>query len=109
MSEEKVRSRLFTRRAALLAGGKLLLLSALAGRMYQLQVVESPRFSVLAEENRINLRLLPPPRGRIFDRFGVPLAENDQNYRVVAVPEQAGDLEQMLADLARFIPLSGED
>jgi penicillin-binding protein 2 len=109
MSEEKVRSRLFTRRAALLAGGKLLLLSALAGRMYQLQVVESPRFSVLAEENRINLRLLPPPRGRIFDRFGVPLAENDQNYRVVAVPEQAGDLEQMLADLARFIPLSAED
>ncbi len=109
MSEEKTRSRLFTRRAALLAGGKLLLLSALAGRMYQLQVVESGRFSVLAEENRINLRLLPPPRGRILDRFGTPLAENDHNYRVVVVSEQAGDLDGILSELTRFLPLSDKE
>ena len=47
---------------------------------------------MLAEENRINLRLLAPRRGRILDRFGVPLAANDQNYRIVLVAEQAGDL-----------------
>ena len=59
--------------------------------MYQLQVLDKDRYTVLADENRINLRLLAPPRGRIFDRFGVALADNQQNYRVVVVPEQTGD------------------
>ena len=37
------RYKLFTRRVALVAGGKVLLLSALAGRLYQLQVLESSK------------------------------------------------------------------
>ena len=57
------RSGLFTRRALLLGGVQGILLSALAGRLYQLQVLETRRFATLAEENRINLRLLPPSRG----------------------------------------------
>ena len=57
---------------------------------------EADRYSMLADENRINLRLLPPPRGRILDRFGVPLADNRQNYRLVIVAEQAGDIAATL-------------
>ena len=57
------RSSLFTRRSLLLGGAQAVLLSALAGRLYQLQVIETQRFATLAEENRINLRLLPPSRG----------------------------------------------
>ena len=68
------RSSLFTRRALLLGGAQAVLLSALAGRLYQLQVIETQRFATLAEENRINLRLLPPSRGLILDRTGQPLA-----------------------------------
>ena len=59
------RQRMFSRRAAILTGGKFALLSALVGRMYYLQVVESDRFQMLADENRINLRLLAPSRGQI--------------------------------------------
>ena len=43
MKEDKARSLIFTRRAALLGGVKVLLLSTLVGRMYQLQIVESER------------------------------------------------------------------
>ena len=71
--------RLFSRRAAILVGGKAALLSTLIGRMYYLQVIEADRYQLMAEENRINLRLLTPSRGQIFDRFGVPLAINQQN------------------------------
>src|SRR3990172_8329008 len=101
VQQEQRQSGASPRRVALLAGGKMVLLSALVGRMYYLQVLESDRYTVLAEENRINLRLLPPPRGRILDRFGVPLAVNDQNYRLVVVAEQTPDLEATLdaADL----------
>ena len=63
--------KLLTRRAAILAGGQAILLAALAGRMYQLQILDADRYTVLADENRINLRLLAPPRGRILDRFGI--------------------------------------
>ncbi len=109
MKEDKARSLIFTRRAALLGGAKVLLLSTLVGRMYQLQIVESERYEVLARENRINIRLLEPLRGRILDRFGVPLAENDQNYSVEIVPEQAGNLSQVLEELSRFVPLTDAD
>src|SRR5262245_16928567 len=106
MSEEKAKSSSFSRRAAFLAGGKLLLLSALAGRMYQLQVLQADQFRLMANENSISRRLIEPARGRIFDRFGRPLAENEQNYRVQVVREQAGDLETILAKLNEFVPLS---
>jgi penicillin-binding protein 2 len=106
MPRENQREKLFTRRAALLAGGQTALAALLAGRLYQLQILEKDRYTLLADENRINLRLLAPPRGRIFDRSGVILADNRQNYRVVVVPEQAGDLDETLTALGTLIEIS---
>lgn len=105
MHRDSERHKLFSRRTALLGGGKLVLLSALVGRMYYLQVVESERYRMLADENRINFRLLPPSRGRIVDRFGVPVADNQQNYRVVMISEQARDVEETLLRLGRIIDI----
>ena len=112
MKPEKTRSKLFNRRAALLLGGKILLLGGLGTRLYYLQVVESERYKVLAEENRVNFRLLPPPRGFITDRNGDYLAINIQNYRLVLVPEQANNadgVEATLLKLAHLIDLSEHD
>jgi penicillin-binding protein 2 len=103
------RQRQFTRRAALLAGGQFALLAGLVGRMYYLQVVESERYHMLAEENRINMRLLPPSRGRIIDRFGVPVAVNQQNYRVLLKAENAPDVEAVLDRLAMIIPITADN
>ena len=105
MHRDSERHKLFSRRTAMLAGGKAVLLSALVGRMYYLQVVESDKYKTLADENRINFRLLAPPRGRIVDRFGVPMADNQQNYRVVLIPEQTGDVEETLRRLGRIISI----
>ncbi|MBK1668439.1 penicillin-binding protein 2 [Rhodovibrio sodomensis] len=105
MNEDHSRFKTFSRRAALLGGGKALLFGALAARLYYLQVVEADKYATLAEDNRISLRLLPPPRGRILDRFGQPLAANEQNYKVVLVAEQAKDVERTLDRLAQIIEL----
>ncbi len=107
--QEQGRYRTFTRRAMLLGGLQASLVSALAARMYYLQVIEADRYKVLAEENRINLRLLPPPRGRVLDRYGTPIALNDHNYRVVVVAEQTPDLDATLDLLARLIAVSDAD
>jgi penicillin-binding protein 2 len=103
MQRDGGRQKVFTRRTALLAGGKLVLLSTLVGRMYYLQVIESKRYATLADENRINIRLLSPPRGRIVDRFGIPIAVNQQNHRVVLVPEAANPIEATLHTLGAII------
>jgi len=109
MQKDGDRSKVFTRRVVLLAGGKALLVLLLGGRMYYLQVVEAEKYRTLAEENRINMRLLPPPRGRILDRFGVPLAVNRQNFRALVVAERTRDLQATLGTFASLVPLDDYD
>lgn len=101
------KGKMLTRRAAMLAGSELFLSSILLGRMYYLQVLESDRYKTLAEENRISTRLLAPPRGLIFDRFGQPMAQNNQNFRVLVISEQTeGNLNATLDALNKILPLT---
>jgi penicillin-binding protein 2 len=97
-----------SRRAALLGGVQLLFMGGLAARMNYLQVDQADQYLLLAEENRINIRLIPPTRGEIFDRNGVQLAQNIPSYRIVMVREEAGDLEEVMHRLARVIGLDPE-
>ena len=101
--------RKLTRRALLLGGMQLAFAGGLAARMRYLQVDQADQFRLLAEENRINIRLLPPARGEIFDRNGITLAQNSPSYRITIVPEDAGDVGQVIAKLSRLIPLAPED
>ena len=105
MYRENLRLKSFTRRTAILGAGQLTVFAVLAGRMYQLQVLESDRYKLQADENRINVRLLPPPRGRVFDRFGTLLAGNRENYQVFVVAENTPDVEGTLEVLGRLIPI----
>lgn len=103
---ENSQFRSFSRRAAVLAAGQSLLFGVLASRIYYLQVLESEQYKVRADRNRISLRLLPPRRGRVLDRSGVPLAANRQNFQVVLIPERAEDLPATLDALSYLIPIS---
>jgi len=109
MQVDQLQHKLFTRRIALLGGAKALALSVLTARMYYLEVVQASRYATLADENRINMRLLPPRRGRIFDRHGRPLAVNRENFRAVVIREQARDVERTLDVLAEIIPIDEAD
>ncbi len=108
-NENADRGKILGRRAFLLGGGQAALLSVLIGRMYYLQVLEADKYATLADKNSINLRLLLPPRGRILDRNGVPMAVNEQNYRVMLVAEEADDLGDTLDALAKIIPISDHE
>jgi penicillin-binding protein 2 len=109
VNQDTERQRLITRRMLMLGGGKALLMSALVGRLYYLQVVEAERYATLSEENRINLRLLPPPRGRIVDRLGRPLATNQQDYRVLLVAERSDNVESTLRALGSLVEIDESD
>ena len=103
---QKAEGRLpITRRGVLLLGLQTAVAGALAWRMRQLQLVEHERYQLLADENRINMRLIAPARAELFDRNGEPLAVNTQNFRVLLIREQAGDAEEMLERLGTLIDI----
>jgi len=107
--EKKPKSRhaTFTRRSLVVSGGMTAVFGVLAGRLYQLQIENGDLYLNRAEDNRINQRLLAPMRGRIVDRFGVALASNRRNYRVLLVPEQTrGGVVQTMDALAKVIPIN---
>lgn len=102
-------ARKVTRRALLLGGAQAAFVAVLAARLRYMQVEQADQFRLLAEENRVSIRLIPPARGQIFDRNGVLIAGNEQNYRVTITREDAGDVEAVLKRLATGIPLTDED
>jgi penicillin-binding protein 2 len=107
--DNEASQRLITRRTAVLGGMQLAFVGVLGTRMQFLQVDQADQYRLLAEENRINVRLIPPARGEIFDRNGVPLARNAPSYRIVIVREDAGDVEEVVARLAKIVSLNPEN
>jgi penicillin-binding protein 2 len=99
----------FTRRGLLLGAGQLAVLAGLAYRLHALQVGEKSRYQELADSNRMTVYRTPPERGRILDRFGTVLAENDAIQRVLIVPYLAGDVGQVLVRLHRVVPFSDNE
>ncbi|MBL4907585.1 MAG: penicillin-binding protein 2 [Sneathiella sp.] len=108
-SRDKEKARVFTRRSLLLAGGQAAVMSVLAGRLYYLQVIQSDEYTMMANDNRMNIRLLAPLRGRILDRFGEEVASNRQNYRVVLIREQTKSVEETLDRLSDLVPVAEAD
>jgi len=98
--------KVFTRRAFVIGGLQASLLAVLGGRLGYLQVSQGQRYKVMADKNRISIKMLAPSRGEIVDRFGVPLAVNSQNFRVLIVPEQAKDVTKSLTALKSVIDMS---
>ncbi len=105
IKKENKRTGVFTRRALLLGAGQLGIFGALAGKLYQVQVVEGERYSVMAESNRISARLTAPPRGRVFDRTGSIVAGNRLNWRALLTAELTTNVDATLDTFARVVPL----
>ena len=72
--------RRFTRRSLILASAEAAGFALIGWRLFDLQVLERGHYAPLAEENRINLQILAPRRGRILDDTGRPLADNERSF-----------------------------
>lgn len=99
----------FTRRAFFIASCQGVLLGVLGGRLAWLQIVEGKKYKTLSDKNRINTKLTVPSRGEIVDRYGVPLAINQENYNLLAIPEKVDDLREALNKLKHIVDLSTAD
>ena len=101
---ESFRRRAFVGFALILLG-----LGALVGRYWFLQVLHHDEFALRSVNNSVKPRALPPTRGLIYDRNGVLLADNVPAFRLEVVPDKIHDMNAMLAELGKVIPLDSDD
>ncbi|MGB9429858.1 MAG: penicillin-binding protein 2 [Gammaproteobacteria bacterium] len=87
----------------------LLLLLAVVARLFYLQIVNHEHYVALAETNRLRNEPVMPPRGLIYDRNGVLLAENRPSYELDIVLEQVPDLKATLAALGKLVDIRPQD
>ncbi|MDR0787959.1 MAG: PASTA domain-containing protein [Gemmatimonadota bacterium] len=91
-----------------LLGGFFLAGGAIVGRAVQLQVVEYDTWASAAEEQHRERLELPPRRGAIYDRNGVPLAISHEMYQVSVAPNELRDRDEAARSLSKAlgIPLA---
>ncbi|MGZ6027741.1 MAG: penicillin-binding protein 2, partial [Caulobacteraceae bacterium] len=95
----------FHRRAFLVGGLAGAGLLTLTGRLMQLQLLEAGRYKTLSADNQFNFRLIPPPRGRIVDRYGVELAGNRPNFRLLIAKDEVSDPKATLQRISELLPI----
>jgi penicillin-binding protein 2 len=88
--------------AAVIAG---VLLLAVAGRLFYLQVLKHEYYATLSQGNRIRTEPVPPSRGLILDRHGVVLADNLPAFQIELVREQVGDNPALDASLTQLVAI----
>ena len=106
---ESSQANTFSRRAFLISAGQVGLAAVLAGRMGYIAIAQNQRYSDLAESNRVQMRLIPPRRGWILDRYGQPMAVNRSDYRVDLIPDQLEDADGVIAELTRLLQLTPDE
>jgi len=87
----------------------LLALGGLAAWYFRLQVLQHDDYATRSEANRVRLRPVVPARGLILDRKGRVLAENVPAWRLDVVPDQAGDIPRVVAEISKLIAISPDD
>jgi penicillin-binding protein 2 len=99
----------FNRRTLLLSAAGAGAFGLVGARMLFLQAEDlaTDTYSDGARENRFDQRIVTPPRGVLYDRFGVALAVTSPDYRVVLVPEQVGraNLESSIRRIGEILDL----
>ncbi len=100
----------FSRRAALMSFVGVGVMGAILVRMGQLQATNllSREYSTAADENRFDTRIIAPPRGVIYDRFGTVLAQTSKDYQVAILKEDVEDIDRTLAMVAQILGLGPE-
>ncbi len=87
----------------------MLLLCALIGRLFWLQVMRHDYFTELSQGNRVRIEPIPAPRGTIYDRNGTIMAENRPAYQLELVREEVPDLEATLQRLVEIGLIAKDD
>lgn len=109
LKDNQQEAALFRRRAAVAAVFVLLMFGVLLVRYYYLQVVQHETYAVLSESNRVHLEAISPPRGFIYDRKGILLADNQPTFSLTLNRQLIADTDSTLAELTPVLKLTADE
>ena len=88
------------RRAMVAVGIVILFLLIIISRFWYLQINLGEHYRDLAENNRVRIRSVPPPRGHIFDKYGREIVTNRPSFNVSLIREDSFDIQDVLKRLS---------
>ncbi|MBV6520828.1 MAG: Peptidoglycan D,D-transpeptidase MrdA [Gemmatimonadaceae bacterium] len=80
----------------------------LVGAFFRTQVLQNATYALKSEENRLREVPLPAPRGMIYDRHGLIIAENIPGYSVSILSPSPDSLRASLERLGAIVTLSDD-
>lgn len=86
----------------------VLVFFTLAVRLWYLQVKENEHYNELSLNNSTRLVKSPAPRGVIYDRLGIKIAENRPGFDLYLVPEDVKDWVKTKAMLKELVEIDDE-
>lgn len=81
----------------------------LIGRYFYLQILHHETFATLSENNRVHPEAISPPRGFIYDRNGLLLADNRPTFTLTINRQQVKDIDAAIEKLKPLLELDDED
>ena len=105
-SEQKKQISLFNRRTFLLYLIKLSLFSVAGWRLYNIQILNSSKYKTLSKQNQIDLEVIFPVRGKIYDRNNTLIAKNEKVFDIYLIPEKTKSINNSLNALSKFIDIN---
>lgn len=77
----------------------------LAWTLVDVQVLSHAEWVEAAQKQQKKRVVIQPDRGRIFDRNGIPLAINREQYEIYLVPRRIDDPDRFVTQLTRILPV----
>lgn len=100
---------IISRRLFVLVSAKIVLLTAVTSRLYNLQISDKKKYEILSDKNRIREWKTPPQRGIITDYFDNILAENDRVFQVHLSLDEIKKFNETIFKLKNIINLTEEE
>lgn len=107
--KDKNKTHSFTRRAFVVGGLQAVGLGILGTRLAWIQMAQGTKYKTLSDKNRINTKMLAPVRGLVVDRFGLKMAINTQNFRLLVIPERVTNIEDTLWRVQNLIDFPADE
>jgi penicillin-binding protein 2 len=93
-------------------GARLIIIAIIAflgSALVRLQVLHGEQYAKVARENRMRPLPIPAPRGTIYDRHGLVIAENVPGYQIQLMPGRADSMDAQIERLRPILGLTDAD
>ena len=109
ISNVKQENKIFSNRVILALIFILLLTFVLISRLFNLQISNYDYYTEESLGNQMRTLPITPARGKIFDRYGKIIADNQLAYRLTLTPEKTKDIPATLHSLKAYGLIDNKD